>query len=92
LHNPDTIIQDVINAVQHAAKERIPVALGVPFDLQKQDFAGDISRLKANFEFPKLDVVPQATMQFKKQRRYYKTPKKQLSSRGWARHRITRGN
>ena len=57
LHNPDTIIQDVINAVQHAAKERIPVALGVPFDLQKQDFAGDICNLKAAFEFPKLDDV-----------------------------------
>ena len=57
LHNPDTIIQDVINAVQHAAKERMPVVLGVPFDVQKQDFTGDISTLKATFEFPTLDVV-----------------------------------
>ena len=36
LHDPDTIIQDIINAVQHAARERMPVVLGVPFDLQKQ--------------------------------------------------------
>ena len=57
LHNPDTIIQDVINAVQNAAKERIPVVLGVPFDLQKQDFTGDNSALEATFEFPTLDEV-----------------------------------
>ncbi len=57
LHNPDTIIQDVINAVQNAAKERIPVVLGVPFDLQKQDFTGDHSALEATFEFPTVDEV-----------------------------------
>ena len=57
LHDPDTIVQDTINAVQHAARERMPVVLGVPFDLQKQDFAADISTLKATFEFPTLDVV-----------------------------------
>ena len=57
LHDPNTIIQDTINAVQYAAKERIPVVLGVPFDLQKQDFTGDISALKATFDFPTLDDV-----------------------------------
>jgi thiamine pyrophosphate-dependent acetolactate synthase large subunit-like protein len=57
LHNPDTIIQDGINAVQHAARERMPVVLGVPFDVQKQDFTGDISTLQATFDFPTLDGV-----------------------------------
>jgi thiamine pyrophosphate-dependent acetolactate synthase large subunit-like protein len=57
LHDPETIIQDAINAVQHATQKRMPVVLGVPFDLQKQDFSGDFSNLKGTFKFPKLDDV-----------------------------------
>jgi thiamine pyrophosphate-dependent acetolactate synthase large subunit-like protein len=57
LHDPNTIIQDTISAVQYAARERVPVVLGVPFDLQKQDFTGDISALRATFDFPTLDDV-----------------------------------
>ena len=59
LHNPDTIIHDVINAVQRAAVDRIPVVLGVPFDLQKHEFTGDHTSLEATFDFPKQpDVHP----------------------------------
>ena len=59
LHNPDTIIHDVNNAVQRAAVDRIPVVLGVPFDLQKQEFTGDHISLEATFDFPKQpDVHP----------------------------------
>jgi len=57
LHTPDTIVQDVINAVQHAAVHRIPVVLGVPFDLQKQEFTGNLSSLNATFRFPENEPV-----------------------------------
>ena len=92
LHDPDTIIQDVINAVQHAARERIPVVLGVPFDLQKQDFAGDISTLKATFEFPTLDVVHPNHDAVQSVAALLQNTEKTSSSRVWAQHRITRGN
>lgn len=43
LHNPETMIQDIYDAVDTARQDRCPVVVGVPFDLQKLDWQGDIS-------------------------------------------------
>ena len=42
LHNPDQMIPDIHRAFATAKSERGPVVLGVPFDLQTQDWTGRI--------------------------------------------------
>ena len=42
LHNFNNIVKDAFNAISHAARESKPVVLGVPFDLQKKEFEGDL--------------------------------------------------
>ena len=46
LHNPNTMIEGVHEAVDIAKQERCPVVVGVPFDLQKLDWQGDIDFTK----------------------------------------------
>ena len=43
LHNPETMITDIDESVDIARQERCPVVIGVPFDLQKREWTGDIT-------------------------------------------------
>ena len=46
LHNPNTMIEGVHEAVDIAKQERCPVVVGAAFDLQKLDWQGDIDFTK----------------------------------------------
>ncbi|MGI9365750.1 MAG: thiamine pyrophosphate-binding protein, partial [Rhizobiaceae bacterium] len=41
LHDPTTMIGDVHRAFASAKKDRLPIVLGVPFDVQQERFEGD---------------------------------------------------
>lgn len=40
LHNPDSMIDDVHRAFTDARQNRLPIVIGVPFDLQQQEYEG----------------------------------------------------
>ena len=41
LHTPETMLAEIRDAFAIARREQVPVVLGVPFDLQKQEWTGD---------------------------------------------------
>jgi thiamine pyrophosphate-dependent acetolactate synthase large subunit-like protein len=43
LHDPATMLDDIRDAFATARRDRVPVVLGVPFDVQKQEWTSDAS-------------------------------------------------
>ncbi len=57
LHNPQKILKDAFKAISRAAKECRPVVLGVPLDLQKREFEGDLEE-----SIPNLHIGPKEAL------------------------------
>jgi len=62
LHDPATMLRDIDNAFATARTDKIPVVLGVPFDLQKQPWIEELPNTRASKPLQEKDPIkPDAT-------------------------------